>query len=128
MNALTTILVVDDNPPMAKTLQDILVIKGYAAYIAFSGAEALEVLQSQKIDILLTDVIMPEMNGVALYRKAMEIHPHLIGFLMSAYSNDDIIRQGLAEGIKTILPKPLDINLFLSMVSAVEHVYLHHQG
>jgi len=128
MNELTTILVVDDNPPMVKTLQDILVIKGYAVYIAFSGAEALEVLRSQKIDILLTDVIMPEMNGVTLYRKAREIHPHLVAFLMTAYSNDDLIRQGMAEGIKTVLAKPLDINLFLSIVSAVEHAYIHHQG
>jgi two-component system, NtrC family, response regulator HydG len=128
MSDLTTILVVDDNPPMTKTLQDILVIKGYEVYTAFSGAEALEVLRNQKIDILLTDVIMPEMDGVALYRKAKEIHPRLIGFLMTAYSHDDIIRQGMAEGIKTVLPKPIDINLFLSIVSAVERAYIHHQG
>jgi CheY-like chemotaxis protein len=126
MSDLTTILVVDDNPPMAETLADILTIKGYAVHTAFSGAEALEVLRSQKVDILLTDVIMPEMDGVALYRQAKEIHPHLIAFLMTAYSHDDVIRQGMAEGIKTVLAKPIDINLFLSIVSAVERTYIHH--
>jgi len=125
MSDQTTILVVDDNPPMAKTLSDILSIKGYAVYTAFSGAEALDILSHNEVHILLTDVIMPDMDGVALYRQTRKTHPRLVTFLMTAYAADEIIHQGIAEGIKTVLTKPVDINLFLNLVMAVEQVYFH---
>jgi CheY-like chemotaxis protein len=119
MSDLLTILVVDDNPSMVKTLQDILVMKGYTVFAAQSGREALEILAQNKVDLLLTDVIMPDMDGVALYRQTRQTHPRMVTFLMTAYSADEIIRQGFAEGIKTVLTKPVDIELFLSMASAV---------
>jgi two-component system response regulator YesN len=82
-------------------------------------------LQRQNIDILLTDVVMPDMDGVTLYRQVKESHPRLVTFLMTAYSADEIIHQGMAEGIKTVLTKPLDLNLFLALVEAVEAAYFH---
>jgi len=114
------ILVVDDNPPMVKTLADILDVKGYKVHAAYSGAEALKILKNQRVNILLTDVRMPDMDGVALYRETRKKHPDLITFLMTAYAADDIIQQGMAEGIKTVLTKPLDINLLLALFSAVQ--------
>jgi CheY-like chemotaxis protein len=120
MRASMAILVVDDNPPMVKTLADILDVKGYKVHAAYSGAEALKVLQNQRVNILLTDVRMPDMDGVALYRETRKKHPNMITFLMTAYAADDIIQQGLAEGIKTVLTKPLDINLLLALFSAVQ--------
>jgi len=127
MSEPTKILVVDDNPPMAKTLEDILAMKGYEVHTAHSGFEALEILRCQKVDIMLTDVIMPDMNGVDLYRETRKTHPRLITFLMTAYSADEIIQKGIAEGIKTVLTKPIDITLFLNLVMAVEQAYLHPQ-
>jgi CheY-like chemotaxis protein len=112
------ILVVDDNPPMAKTLADILAVKGYAVHTAYSGTEALKTLQDQPVDILLTDVKMPDMNGVDLYRETRKAHPNLITFLMTAYAADDIIQQGLEEGIQRVLTKPLDIDFLLTLFSA----------
>ena len=123
MRESTTILVVDDNPSMTKTLADILQVKGFDVYLAYSGAEALEILRSQPVDILLTDVKMPDMDGVALYRETRKTHPNLTTFLMTAYAADDIIQQGLAEGIKTVLTKPLDINFLLSLVSAARRLF-----
>lgn len=127
MSEQTAILIVDDNPPMAKTLMDILTIKGYVVHVAFSGSEALDILQNQPVDIMVTDVIMPDMDGVALYRETKKKYPRLITFLMTAYSADKIIQQGIAEGIKTVLTKPLDINLFLMLVVAVDQTYIHPQ-
>lgn len=124
MTEQTAILVVDDNPPMANTLADILSMKGYDARVAYSGAEALDVLRTQKIHVMLTDVVMPDMNGVELYRETKRISPKLITFLMTAYAADDVIQEGLAEGIRTVLTKPVDINLLLSLLSAVEQAYL----
>ena len=59
MGETISILVVDDNPAMAETLADILELKGFTVHAAASGAEALEFLQKQPVDILLTDVKMP---------------------------------------------------------------------
>jgi len=127
LNEAVKILVVDDNPPMVKTMADILLLKGYAVQMAQSGAEALTVLEDQKFDILLTDVIMPDMDGVALYLRARKSHPHLVTFLMTAYSADEIIRKGMAEGIKTVLTKPVDINLLLALISGVESAYIQRR-
>ena len=111
------ILVVDDNPDMAETLADILELKGYTVHAAASGAEALEILQDQPVDILLTDVKMPGMNGLELYRETRKLYPRLITIFMTAYSADELIQQGMAEGVKTILDKPLDMNFLVRLLS-----------
>ena len=127
MRDTATILVVDDNPSMAKTLADIMSIKGFEVCAAYSGLEALAILQNQPVDILLTDVIMPDMNGVELYRKTRKAFPKLTTILMTAYAADDIIHQGLAEGIKTVLTKPLDIELMLALFSAYKRLIVEER-
>jgi CheY-like chemotaxis protein len=122
MKETAAILVVDDNPSMAKTLADIMSVKGFEVHAAYSGLEALAILQSQPIDILLTDVVMPDMNGVELYRETRKFFPKLTTILMTAYAADDIIHQGLTEGIKTVLTKPLDIDFLLVLLSAYKRL------
>jgi CheY-like chemotaxis protein len=118
MKETLSLLVVDDNPSMAKTLVDIISAKGFEVHTAYSGLEALAALQCQPIDIMLTDVIMPDMNGVTLYRETRKTFPKLTTILMTAYAADEIIHQGLSEGIKTVLTKPLDIDFLLVLLSA----------
>jgi two-component system, NtrC family, response regulator HydG len=119
MGSILSILVVDDNPSMAKTLADILDVKGFEVHTAYSGAEALEILRNNSIDVLLTDVKMPDMNGVELYLETKKTRPALTTILMTAYAADEIIQQGMAEGIKTVLTKPVDIDFLLSLFSAI---------
>lgn len=127
MTRRARLLIVDDNPSMAKTTADILAMKGYQVFTAHSGREALEILRRENIDLLLTDVIMPDMNGVDLFVQARRIIHSLMAFLMTAYSADELIRRGQAEGIKAILTKPLDINLLLALVQGVEAAYLENR-
>lgn len=103
---------------MAMTLADILDAKGYIVYSAISGARALQVLEEHPIDIMLTDIKMPDMDGITLYRQTRKPYPHLVTFLMTAYSADELIQKGMAEGIKTVLSKPLDIDFVISLFSA----------
>jgi len=118
MDESINILVVDDNPAMATALADVLEVKGYIVHMASSGKEALEILREHPIHILLTDVIMPEMNGLELYRATRKGYPNLITIFMTAYAADDLIQQGMAEGIKTVLTKPVDISFMLLLFSA----------
>ena len=112
-----SILIVDDNPSMASALVDILVLKGFETFMASSGAEALQLLHDHPIDVLLTDVIMPEMDGVSLYRQTRHAYPQLITILMTAYAADELIQQGMAEGIRTVLTKPIDIDFLILLLS-----------
>jgi CheY-like chemotaxis protein len=121
MSETFSILVVDDNPSLANILADILELKGYKVHSAISGAEALEILRDHPVDIMLTDVKMPDMNGVVLYRETRKTHPKLTTFLMTAYAADDLIQQGMKEGIRTVLSKPLKIEFLLSLFSALKN-------
>jgi two-component system response regulator HydG len=116
MHIPISILIVDDYPLMVDTLADILESKGFKVYLASCASEALQVLELHPVDILLTDVIMPGMNGVALFAATREKHPALTTYLMTAYAEDDLIQQGIAEGIKTVLQKPVDIDLLLALI------------
>ena len=120
---VVNILIVDDNPPMVQSLANILELKGYRVSTAFSGKEALEILHDHHCDILLTDVRMPDMNGVDLYRETQKTQPNLLTILMTAYAADDIIQESLREGIKTVLTKPLNIDFLLMLLSAVVNAY-----
>ena len=122
MSESLSVLVVDDNPSMASILADILDVKGFEVHAANSGVEALEILRDHPVDILLTDVKMPDMNGVELYRETRKPYPNLITLLMTAYAADAIIQQGLAEGIRTVLTKPVDIDYLLAVFSAYKRI------
>ena len=127
MSDTLTILVVDDNPSMARSLGDILDIKGFEVQTAGSGAEALMILRDHPVDILLTDVKMPDMNGVVLYRETRKNHPSITTILMTAYAANDLIEQGMNEGIKTVLTKPVDIEFLLTLLSTYQRI-LHKTG
>ena len=110
------ILVIDDNPPMAQTLADILEAEGYTVYTANSGKEALLKLREYPVDLLLTDIRMSGMNGVELTREARKINPDMDAILMTAYSDDEMLNQAKADGVKHVLDKPVDIPALLSLL------------
>ncbi len=128
MSDPTAILVVDDHPSMAITLADILEAKGFKVYAAISGAEGLMIMREHPINILLTDVRMPDMDGVKLSREARKILPALTTYLMTAYAADEIIEQGMKEGIKTVLTKPLDIDLMVALFTAYRNISSSKRG
>ena len=122
MDEPTAILVVDDHPSVAITLADILVAKSFIVFSAISGAEALKILDKHTIDILLTDVRMPDMDGVTLNREVRKTHPNMTTYFMTAYAADDLIQKGMKEGVKTVLTKPLNIDLIVSLFMAHKHI------
>ena len=117
MSEKLPILIVDDDRRMAKTLLDILKVQGYEAEAAYSGSEALDKVKKGRFDCVLTDIKMPQMNGVELYRAIKNIQPELPVVFMTAYS--ELVKEGLQEGAIATLNKPLDINLLLSFFSSL---------
>ena len=119
MSERLRILVVDDDRRMAKTLVNIFQVKGYQAEAACSGTEALGKVAGEHFDCVLTDIKMPEMSGVELYRAIKARRPDLPVVLMTAYSTDKLVNEGLEEGAIATLTKPLDINTLLSFFSSL---------
>ena len=113
------ILVVDDDRRMTRTIADILALSGYQVTEAGSGPDALEKARATEFDCVLTDIKMPEMDGVELHRRLREAQPGLPVVLMTAYAADTLIRQGLDEGVVGIFDKPLDINHLLNFFGSL---------
>jgi len=114
-----TVLIVDDDRRMAYTLADILELSCYRAVQAFSAEEAVDAIAREKPDCVLTDVRMPGMNGVELFREIRKTHTDLPVVLMTAYASDDLIEQGLQQGVLGLLTKPLEIVQLLDFLAAL---------
>jgi len=119
MNPKLRILIVDDDRRMTRTLADILSMSGHTAVEAFSGAEALAKIRTQAFDCVLTDVRMPGMDGVEFHRQLHQSQPGLPVILMTAYAADEVIRQGLDEGVVGVFDKPLDISHLLGFFTSL---------
>jgi len=113
------ILVVDDDPMMTKTVRDILRLKGHEVEMAHSGPEALEKARREDYDCVLSDTKMPGVGGVELYRAIKARQPFLPVVLMTAYAHDELVQEGLEEGIIAVLPKPLDLDLLLDFFASL---------
>ncbi len=103
---------------MAKTLQDIFIIKGYETEVAHSGPEALEKVGRSLFNCVLSDIKMPDVNGVELYKAIKTHQPNLPVVLMTAYAADKLVKEGLEEGVIAVLTKPLNLNLLLGFLSS----------
>ena len=117
MNEKITILVVDDDRRMVKTVCDILKVKGFDAMQAYTGEEAVERVRFDGPDCVLMDIKMPGMSGVDALRMMKGISPDLPVVLMSAYATEEQTTEAKAQGAYTVLNKPFDIEIVLSFLS-----------
>ncbi len=116
-----TILLVEDNLHVRELTNQILQDKGYAVLSASNGKEALALIQQEKstIDLLLTDVIMPEMNGSDLYKKTLEICPEVKILYMSGYTNNIISQQGILDQGLNFINKPFTKRELTTKISSI---------
>lgn len=104
------VLLVDDEESLRITLAANLELEGFEVVEASSGEEALSAAQGQSFDIVLTDIRMPGMNGIELFRRLKAANPHLPVVLMTAFANEDLVDDGLRNGAFTLLSKPFDLD------------------
>ncbi|MBO4809092.1 MAG: response regulator transcription factor [Lachnospiraceae bacterium] len=108
-----TIMIVDDDIHIGNMLEETLKLEGYGVLRAYSGTEALMVLEKQKPDLLLLDLMLPGMNGEELLPKVKSI-PTII---LSAKSNIDGKVKLLMEGARDYVTKPFDVGELLARIS-----------
>jgi CheY-like chemotaxis protein len=97
--AVKTILFVDDNEALARLSCDILQMHGYRAISAFSGEDALEKMNKEESDLVVTDVRMPGISGIELANKLRESHPQTPIIIVTGYD-----QQGVSQDL-VVLPK-----------------------
>jgi PAS domain S-box-containing protein len=103
-----TILVVDDEAGIRQVLQRMLIAEGYTVIVAASGVEALELFvpQKDKINLLITDVVMPEMSGHALAQKCTALRGTLKVLFLSGYTRDSLLSQRTFDEGTEFIEKP----------------------
>jgi CheY-like chemotaxis protein len=95
-----TILLVDDVQRVRRVVREMLALDGYEVIEAGSAREALEIAARghERIDLLLTDVVMPDMGGLELAERIRALCPDLRLLFMSGYTDAPLVRDGLSEG------------------------------
>jgi len=104
-----TILLVEDDPALRKMASDLLRRLGYTVLPAANGPEALTLVGQQggkPIDLLFTDVVMPQMTGRELSDRILESHPQTKILFTSAYTENAIVHQGVLDPGVALLQKP----------------------
>jgi two-component system cell cycle sensor histidine kinase/response regulator CckA len=116
-----TILLVEDEEAVRSLTSRILKKQGYRVMAAQHGREAMEMAAKEegRIDLVLTDVVMPGMNGRGLVERLTGIRPRIKSLYMSGYTDDDIIRRGFIEPSKSFLQKPFTSDALLQTVRKV---------
>jgi PAS domain S-box-containing protein len=101
------ILVVDDEPLISNLVQEILSLEGYQVKTATDGKEALKALQAQPFDVVLTDMLMPDMSGMELVQYLRLHYPETLAIVFTGYANYQDAVEAVKQGAFDYLPKPL---------------------
>ena len=111
------ILIVDDEVAQMKALCDTLELHGYETMGFNNGQEALDVLQAAKFDLLLTDMMMPGMDGLSLLRAAQKLDPNLVGVVMTGHGSIDTAVEAMKAGALDYILKPFKVRVILPVLS-----------
>ena len=106
---MATILVVDDENSMREFLEIMLNKEGYDVATAAGGGEAVNLLQKQDFDLVITDIRMKEMDGLEVLKKCKELQPSTIVILISAYASTSTAVEAMKWGAYDYLPKPFKV-------------------
>ena len=112
----TRILVVDDCPEMAEMVADALSERGYTAIAVSSGLEAMRRLRTECFDALVTDLRMPEVDGLALMRASLELDPSRPVIMMTAHGTLDSAVEATGGGAYHYLMKPFRLDALSRLI------------
>ena len=106
-----SILCIDDEENILSSLKRVLKKENYIVFLANSGQEGLEILRTEKIDLILCDQKMPKMSGFEVLREARKEFPEVMRIMLSGYSDFDSLVKTINEGeIFRFLSKPWEVD------------------
>ncbi|HEU4733466.1 MAG TPA: sigma-54 dependent transcriptional regulator [Kofleriaceae bacterium] len=113
----TSVLVVDDDPGMCAMLSSRLTNRGYRVVTATSGSVAIDAVQREDVDVVVSDINMKGMTGVELCQRLLEQRAQLPVILITAFGSMELAIQAIRVGAYDFLPKPFEID---QLVLAIE--------
>lgn len=121
---LGRLLIVDDEVELLDILRKALLKQGYEVMDFTSGKEAIEVLKgAQNFDVLLTDLMMPEMDGISLIRSSLELDPNIISIIMTGQGTIHTAVEAMKIGAFDYVLKPFDMTVLIPILSRAMNVH-----
>ncbi len=117
------ILVVDDERNYPMIIGEILQEEGYVSLTASNSMEALEILKNELVDLVLTDVKMPGMNGIELLEKIKEIKPDMPVLVMTAFGSVEMAVEAMQKGAYTYIIKPFENSSLIAHIEKALSIY-----
>jgi signal transduction histidine kinase/FixJ family two-component response regulator len=119
--AAARIVIIDDEPRMCDSLATLLAGEGHQVSAFQNAPEAAEAIRTQKVDLVITDIKMPEMNGIEILRVVKQVDDGIPVILLTGYASLDSALEAISRGAYDYLLKPVDFNrLALSVNRALE--------
>jgi two-component system response regulator PilR (NtrC family) len=123
------ILVVDDERSMRELLAIVLKREGHQVLLAENGKRAIELLEKESVELLISDVKMPDVSGVQVLAAAQRVNPEIIGIMITAYASTDTAVEALRLGAYDYLSKPFNVDeLKLKVRKALERRHLQQEN
>lgn len=111
------VLVVDDEKIIRDLLTRTLTIAGCEVLTANDGLEGLEVLGEEKIDIIISDIKMPKMDGITMVREILSTRPRMPILMITGYAETDVLKAVKALGVVDTIIKPFRNNSIISSIN-----------
>lgn len=118
---MSKILVIDDQKSIRNTLKDVLEYESHEVSLAENGPQGLELFESEKHEVVLCDIKMPDMDGIEVLNRIHLINPDVPVIMISGHGNIDTAVDAIKKGAYDFIEKPLDLNRLLVCIrNAVE--------
>lgn len=123
------LLVVDDEPAVRELLKEYLELKGYTVMTVSNGAEAITAVQEQRPHLILLDILMPGIDGLAILQQIRQIDPTVGVIMLTAVGDEQIAKEALRQGAYDYITKPVDLAyLDLAVLAKLAHENYSLQG
>jgi two-component system response regulator PilR (NtrC family) len=123
------ILVVDDERSMRELLAIVLRREGYEVLLAENGRAAIDLIEREPVDLLISDIKMPDLSGVEVLRAAKKVDQDILGIMITAFASTETAVEAMRLGACDYLSKPFDIDLLKMKVrEKIEHRQLKQEN
>lgn len=120
MEKPVSILIVDDEPSVAKTVQFILDAEGFETQVVFSGEECLKLIEEKQFSLVMLDIMMPKMNGWQVFDEIQKRHPEQkVAFLTVIKYSNAVMEKLEKEGLAGYINKPFENEDLVNRVKGI---------
>ena len=124
----TSILIVDDEMDALDLMEELFIKHGYETYTASNGVEALNLISEIEPDIVISDMVMPEMDGIKLLDMMSKKHPEIAVIMITAHGTIETAVETMKKGARDYILKPLRLDEILAKVETISQLKELRQG